>query len=88
VELRCEALEDREIESAGMVRELTDAVRTLQLKMKHSPPEVHFGEPAEEWDYDVAAIAFQLFGKRMNASMVQPLLPSSLNVCPSVSVVS
>jgi hypothetical protein len=43
--------------------------------MKHSPPEVHFGEPAEEWDYDVAAIAFQLFGKRMNASMVQPPPP-------------
>jgi hypothetical protein len=70
LELRCEALEDREIESADIVRELTDTVRIMQLKMKHTPPEIHFGEPGEEWEYDVAEIAFQLFGKRMNAHMV------------------
>jgi hypothetical protein len=43
LELRCEAFEDREIESVDIIRELTDTVRILQLKMKHSPPTTHFG---------------------------------------------
>ena len=73
LELRCEAFEDREIESADIIRELADTVRILQLKMNQSPPIIHFGEPNEEWEYDVAEIAFQLFSKRMNASVVNPM---------------
>ena len=41
--------------------------------MKQTPPVIHFGDHGEEWEYDVAEIAYQLFGKRMNASMVRIL---------------
>ena len=73
LEQRCEALEDRESEPASLVRELTDAVRILELQMKHTPPVIHFGDHGEELEYDVAEIAYQLFGKRVNASMVRIL---------------
>ena len=76
LELRCESFEERETTSCGLVRELTETVNILQLKMKHTPPAIHFGEPSEEWEYDVAEIAYQLFSKRMNASMVPPHAPS------------
>ena len=70
LELRCEAFEDREATSCGLVRDLTETVRVLQLKMKDPPPFTHFGDSGDEWDYDVAEIAFQLFGKRFNCAMV------------------
>ena len=70
LEEKCDGLEDREAELSQLVRELTSTVEMMKAKFVNPPPLIHFGEPGEEWEYDVAEIAYQLFSKRFNASMV------------------
>ncbi len=57
LEEKCDGLEDREAELSELVRELTSTVEMIKAKFVNPPPLIHFGEPGEEWEYDVAEIA-------------------------------
>ncbi len=95
LEAKCDALQDREVDLSELIRKLTAEIVVMKAtKFANPPPHIHFGEPGEEWEYDVAEIAYQLFSKRFNASMVSSAFEVFLgalypgqNVCvPSVKM--